>query len=202
MPSDAAVLGDGKDLALSDAAAVGPASAAAPAQCVSEVEQVFRTHEAFLRRLAARLCRNTFDPEDLVQDMLVRIVAHGGAWTSVVDHRAWMARVLRNLFIDRLRRRATAPQQTALDDDATGSLPNAQPWWSGLGADDIRALLGELSDDLRRPFELFAFHGCSYSDVAARLGIPKMTAGTRILRARRRLKQLLLERHGHRGSDD
>jgi RNA polymerase sigma-70 factor (ECF subfamily) len=207
MRPDDAVLRDGGNLVQSDGAAavaagVGPARAAAPASRRNEVEQVFRTHEAFLRRLAVRLCRATFDPEDLVQDMLERIVAHGEAWTSVIDHRAWMARVLRNLFIDRLRRRTTGPKQTALDDEAPGLPPDAQPWWRGLGADDIRALLGELSDDLRRPFELFAFHGCSYSDVAARLGIPKVTAGTRILRARRRLKQLLLERHGRGGSDD
>ncbi|HEY6178631.1 MAG TPA: RNA polymerase sigma factor [Kofleriaceae bacterium] len=178
-----------------------PASTA-PAWSRSQVEDVFRIHEGFLRRLAARLCRDTFDPEDLVQDMLERSIAHADAWTADIDHRAWMARVLRNLFIDRLRRRTTAPEHAELADEPPAPIPESRPWWHGLGADDIRALLGELSDDLRGAFELFAFQGCSYAEVATRLGIPKMTAGTRILRARRRLKQLLLERHGHGGSDD
>jgi RNA polymerase sigma-70 factor (ECF subfamily) len=198
-------LRDAGDHVASDGVAVsvaGPAGGAAQAWSRGQVEQVFRVHEVFLRRLAARLCRDNFDPDDLVQDMLERVMAHGDAWPRVIDHRAWMARVLRNLFIDRLRRHTAAPKQATFHDEAPAPPPDAQPWWRGLGTDDIRALLGELSDDLRRPFELFAFHGCSYSEVAAQLGIPKVTAGTRILRARRRLKQLLLERHGHGGSDD
>jgi RNA polymerase sigma-70 factor (ECF subfamily) len=45
-------------------------------------------------------------------------------------------------------------------------------------------------------FELFAFEGRSYDDIAAALGIAKATVGTRILRARQKLRELLTMERG------
>jgi RNA polymerase sigma-70 factor, ECF subfamily len=163
------------------------------------VDELFRSHESFLRRLAARLCRSTFDPDDLVQDMLERTVLHAHALSPEVDHRAWMARVMRNLFIDRLRRRATAPDQAPLEPELPAPTAEAHSWWERLDTEDIRARLGELPDELRAAFELYAFHGCSYEQIARRLGIPRMTVGTRILRARRRLREIFAKSHDREG---
>lgn len=172
------------------------------AQLRRRVQALFREHEEFLRRLAARLCRSTFDPEDLVQDVLERTMLHFHTLASDSDHRAWMARVMRNLFIDRVRRRAASPPPAALDDDAPSPAAHERAWWESLDADDIRARLPELPGELRTAFELFAFEGCSYEEIAKRLEIPRVTVGTRILRARRRLKQLFLEGRGGEAADD
>lgn len=161
-----------------------------------QVDELFRAHGDFLRRLAARLCRPPIDPEDLLQDVFERAVLHVHALVPEMDHRGWLARVMRNLFIDQLRRRTAAPKHAALDDEAPAPAVDAREWWEGLDGDDIRARLAELPGELRQAFELFAFEGCSYADIATRLGIPKMTVGTRILRARRRLKQLFLAARG------
>lgn len=160
-----------------------------------KADDLFRAHGEFLRRLAARLCRSAFDPDDLVQDVLERTVSNVHTLLPEHDHRAWMARVMRNLFIDRLRRRSAAPAESALEEETPAPPPPPREWWEGLDADDIRARTAELPEELRGAFELFMFEGCSYADIAARLGVPKMTVGTRILRARRRLKQLFLASH-------
>lgn len=161
-----------------------------------QVEELFRAHGDFLRRLAQRLCRSAIDPDDLLQDVFERAALHVHALVPDMDHRAWLARVMRNLFIDQLRRRTAAPRHAALDDEAPAPAVESRAWWEGLDADDIRARLAELPDELRQAFELFAFEGCSYIDIAQRLGISKMTVGTRILRARRRLKQLFVAARG------
>lgn len=167
-----------------------------------QVDELFRAHGDFLRRLARQLCRSSFDPDDLLQDVLERTVSHVHALAPDGDPRAWMARVMRNLFIDRLRRRAAAPAQDALPEETPAPPAEPREWWEGLDADDIRARMKELPDDLRAAFELFVFEGCSYAEIASRLGIPKMTVGTRILRARRRLKQLFIASRGTEGSHD
>jgi RNA polymerase sigma-70 factor (ECF subfamily) len=164
-----------------------------------QVDELFRAHGEFLRRLAVRLCRSAFDPDDLLQDVLERTVLHVHTLLPGCDHRAWMARVMRNLFIDRLRRQAATPHEAVLEEETPPPPADAREWWEGLDADDIRARVGELPEELRGAFELFMFDGCSYADIAHRLGIPKMTVGTRILRARRRLKQLFV---ASRGTED
>jgi RNA polymerase sigma-70 factor (ECF subfamily) len=167
-----------------------------------QVDELFRANSEFLRRLAAQLCRSRFDPEDLLQDVFERTMQHAQALVPGGDHRAWMARVMRNLFIDRLRRRAAAPAQNALEDEPPAPPPEAREWWEGLDTEDIRARMADLPDELRAAFELFVFEGCSYAEIATRLGIPKMTVGTRILRARRRLKQLFLAGRATEGHHD
>jgi RNA polymerase sigma-70 factor (ECF subfamily) len=169
-----------------------------------QVDELCREHGVFLRRLAASLCRGSFDPDDLFQDVLERTLHHFERLPPGVDHRAWMARVMRNLFIDRVRRRATAPAAVELDDEPASPVPEGAEWWEKLDADDIRARLRELPDELREAFALFALEGCSYQDIATRLGVPKATVGTRILRARRRIKQLFDTAHARAadGGDD
>jgi RNA polymerase sigma-70 factor (ECF subfamily) len=160
------------------------------------VDELVREHGEFLRRLAAHLCRSSFDPDDLVQDVLERTVRHASRLPADADHRAWMARVTRNLFIDRVRRRASSHVAASLEGEPAAPPPEEpRPWWEHLGADDVRARLHDLPAELRGAFELFALEGCSYQEIAARLGIPKATVGTRILRARRHLKRLLLDAH-------
>src|SRR5262249_25297654 len=82
-----------------------------------QVDELFRAHGDFLRRLARRLCRSAIDPEDLLQDVFERAMLHAHTLVPDMDHRAWLARVMRNLFIDRLRRRTAAPAQATLEDE-------------------------------------------------------------------------------------
>jgi len=160
------------------------------------LETLTRDHHDFLLALARKLCRDHADPADLVQDVLVRTVAHFDRLPAGVNHRAWMTQVMKNLFFDQLRRDKTrarfdpASMPPVADDPA--------PWWQNLDAGDIRAVLPDLPDELRDTFDRFAFGGESYQQIADALAIPKQTVGTRILRARRRIKEILSERRGGR----
>jgi RNA polymerase sigma-70 factor, ECF subfamily len=131
---------------------------------------------------------------DLVQDVLLKAVANFDRLPPDVNHAAWMARVMRNLFIDRLRARSAQPPSQPLEiDDAALSAPDPdeRAWWENLTAAEIRAALPQIPDELRRAFELFAFERRSYKDIAAIVGVPVATVGTRVLRARRRLRAIL-----------
>ncbi len=152
-----------------------------------------REHHAFLSSLARKLCRGNFDPEDLVQDVLEKTVAHFDALPADVNHAAWMARVMKNLFIDRVRAKASAPVQVELDAAPPAVAPPVEDaaWWDALTAADIRAAATQLAPELRDAFERFAFEGQSYKQIAAAMGVPVATVGTRVLRARRQLRGLL-----------
>lgn len=151
-----------------------------------------REHHAFLARLARRLCREKFDAEDLVQDVLVKAVAHFDRLPADVNLAAWMARVMRNLFIDRVRSHAAQPLAVDVDDVVlTAPDPDEREWWESLTADEVRTTLPQLPEELREAFERFAFRRESYKTIAAALGVPPATVGTRVLRARRHLRAIL-----------
>jgi RNA polymerase sigma-70 factor (ECF subfamily) len=153
-------------------------------------EVLIREHGHYLQGLARRLCRNHFDPDDLVQDVLEKTVRSPDSIPPGANERAWLSRVMHNLFIDRLRRKQ-ARREDAISTDVPASPKDEHAWWESLTVGDIRAKLAHLPDEQRTTFELFAFEGKSYDEIAAQLGIAKATVGTRILRARTRLRELL-----------
>ncbi|HVV81708.1 MAG TPA: RNA polymerase sigma factor [Kofleriaceae bacterium] len=155
-------------------------------------DRAVREHRPVLLDLARKLCRTHIDPDDLVQDVLETTLQNIAELPDDTNLVAWMTRVLRNRFIDRCRRLKTRGTQTPIDDvPVAAPVAEGEAWWQRLGSEDIRARLAALPAEQRAAFELFAFEGASYQDIAERLSIPKATVGTRILRARTKLKQLL-----------
>lgn len=156
-------------------------------QGATHIEDLSKAHGDYLRGLARRLCRDHYDPDDLVQDTLLR--ALDSPIPQGANVRAWLARVLQNRFIDLIRRR------DARREDQLGDLPSAQAddevWWQSLSSEDVLAAAEQLPEEQRVAFKMFAFEGKSYTEIAAAQGTAKATVGTRILRARQRIREIL-----------
>ena len=159
-------------------------------------DELMRLHGEYLHSLAKRLCRNHFDPDDLVQDVLEKTVRSPDAIPPGANERAWMSRVLHNLFIDRVRRAQTRREEP-IEAEPVATPAEDEVWWQSLTGEHVRAQLARLPAEQRETFELFAFEHLSYDDIAARLNIAKATVGTRILRARTKLRELLTKEHGN-----
>lgn len=156
--------------------------------------ELLRRHRGFLEALARRKCRNQLDPEDLVQDVFERVMRTAQPIPDGANEQAWLSRVLHNLFIDKLRRRA-ARAEAALCEPVAIDIEQSM-WWQALTEEEVRATVARLPDKQRVAFELFAYENRSYEEIAAELGVPKATVGTRILRARRKLRELLTVERG------
>ena len=174
-----------------------PALAAPPTapSCPTDVARVARAHATELRRLARRLCRSPHDADDLVQDVMVKVLTHRDRLPANTNLPAWMTRVLYNLFVDRVRQRRRRPWLPLDEQLAPGPAAEAPAWWEELTTADVQAALVDVPAELRRTFELFALEQRSYADISRQLGVPGTTIGTRILRARRHLRTSLTRRH-------
>jgi RNA polymerase sigma-70 factor (ECF subfamily) len=153
------------------------------------IEDLTREHGDYVRALARQLCRSQLDPDDLVQDLYERVMR--SEMPAGANQRAWISRIMQNLFIDKLRRRAARPEHH-VEVEVAAPPREERAWWEMLSEHDVRAKLSQLPEDQRVTFELFAFAGKSYDEIAATLKIAKNTVGTRILRARTRLRELFM----------
>ena len=151
-------------------------------------------HEGQLKAIALRLCGNAADAADLVQDAYERAFRHYDKLEPGTNPRAWVVTILHNLFIDKCRKVRREPLRVAVDDVPLPA-PEAQvepdPEWSKLTAEDLRRALEQLDPDFREVYRLHALENRSYKEISAALGIPSATVGTRLLRARDKLKKLL-----------
>lgn len=157
-----------------------------------------RPHEAWLRALALRLTRAPADAQDLVQDTLERALRAWDTFDQSTNVRAWLAAILNNLFIDRCRKGTRAAAAVELEDVAhrvAAVDPDPEPTWATLDERDVRAALAHVQADFAAVFSLH-LDGASYQDIAERLGIPRATVGTRLLRARKQLREVLSRRLG------
>jgi RNA polymerase sigma-70 factor (ECF subfamily) len=148
------------------------------------------SHEPSLRAAARHICRDDGDREDLIQDTFERALKHLSAGNPRPIHmRAWLVSILRNAFIDR-KRRASIPVSELMD--VPQEPPDPEPAWCSVSVDQVRVALDELPTELRTAFELHYLKRLRYSEIAVRLKIPPNTVATRLFRARRSLRDILL----------
>jgi RNA polymerase sigma-70 factor (ECF subfamily) len=65
------------------------------------------------------------------------------------------------------------------------------PPWQQLDRGDVERAARRLAAPLRLVYQACDLEGLGYDEAARRLGIPRATVGTRLFRARRRLRQML-----------
>jgi RNA polymerase sigma-70 factor, ECF subfamily len=159
-----------------------------------------REHEGLLTAIARRLCGNEADAEDLVHDTYERALRSWNTSLSEAHLRSWIVAILNHLFIDRCRRARRAPKIEAINGHDVASTEQSAPAaWSRVSDDQIGAALATLDVELRRVYELRA-GGRSYEQIATELHIPEATVGTRLFRARKKLRAALARNH-HPGAE-
>jgi RNA polymerase sigma-70 factor (ECF subfamily) len=154
-----------------------------------------RVHEPALRAVALRLCRSQSDAHDLVQDALERGLRGWARLPAGSNVRAWLLSILRNRFIDACRRSSRERRDentTEADAIPAPEGPDPEPEWARITPDQLRAAVARLGPEFRVVYQMHALEGRSYIEIADRLHIPKATVGTRLIRARRKLRDLLL----------
>jgi RNA polymerase sigma-70 factor (ECF subfamily) len=155
--------------------------------------------EPVLTRIAERLCANAADASDLIQDTFER-VTRNGLPPDVRNPIGWLATSMHNLFIDRCRAAARRPNHESLADrhaDITQLEPDPpEPAWSRITVDDVRKALAEIDASYSTVYVLHTFEHRSYEEIAERLSIQRVTVGTRLNRARKKLREVLVKRFG------
>ncbi|HVZ88719.1 MAG TPA: RNA polymerase sigma factor [Polyangia bacterium] len=149
-------------------------------------------YESVLYARAMRLLRNRSDAMDLVQDTYERALRGKGTFQDGTNLRHWLMTIMYNLFLDRCRRQAREPRALCLDDhDVASPEPEMPEAWETITEEQISAALAELERPFREVYELRLLDNCSYDDIAHKLTIPRSTVGTRLMRARHKLRETL-----------
>ncbi len=144
--------------------------------------------EAYRNRLfgyAFALCKDVELAGELVQDCAIKALSALSVPTDEAAYRAWLFRIARNLYIDRLRRQKS--ERTAQEDFEP---PLGQPLNlenAVVNAISVRQALLRLSQNQREIIVLVDVGGFSYAEAAEVLGLPTGTVMSRLSRARQAL---------------
>jgi RNA polymerase sigma-70 factor (ECF subfamily) len=143
-----------------------------------------------LHRYAYRLSGNVHTAEDLVQDTLLR------AWRSLdkLQNRdaakGWLFTIVRRENARRFQR-----GQGQASDIPIEEIPAARTSYdTSTDAFVLRRAIRTLPVEYRDPLILQVLHGLSQQEIADRLGLTSAGVGTRLFRARQKLRESLGER--------
>lgn len=153
------------------------------------VLSAWQRHEPELARFLRDRSGGKAEAGDVLQEVFLRAIGLGRDFCGVENPRAWLFRVARNLLIDRLR---VTKAHVPLPED----LPATDEWL--LAPVDqlghcLPRVLSELAPEDREAIVLCDMEGLTQRGYARRLGITLPGAKSRVQRARRRLRDRLVE---------
>ncbi|MCG8595375.1 MAG: RNA polymerase sigma factor [Kiloniellales bacterium] len=152
-----------------------------------------RRIEPYLERLfgyAFSLTRSREDSADLVQDCALRALSARRTPRDEAAYRAWLFRILRNAWLDRVRRPRLEQQGLPSED----LIADADLWIGDerrINTLTVRLGLAKLTMAQREIIALVDIVGLSYAETAEVLGLPRGTVMSRLSRARRALFEVL-----------
>lgn len=161
------------------------------------VGELYDRYVAMLMPLALRILRQRAEAEDVLHDAFVAVAERAGQFSAERGTvAAWLVTLVRNLAIDRTRRR---DRRGALARDVIAHEPVAPPADPESLTSDaaerakIRAALAELPEAQRLTLEVAFYEGLSYPEIAARENVPLGTIKSRAARALASLREALVK---------
>ncbi len=180
----------------------------------SEFERTALPHMDALYNMALKMTRNPPLAEDLVQEAFVRAYRFFSHYERGTNCKAWLFKILRNVFINQYRKGRAAPETidfAAIEGHAEAHV--GMEWQAGVTSPEeivadlrmgegVAAALRRLTPEFRMVALLAFVEGYTYKEIASIMSCPIGTVMSRLSRARRILQDALLPHARERGMID
>jgi RNA polymerase sigma-70 factor (ECF subfamily) len=164
-------------------------------------------HLDSLYRSAYSMTRNSGDADDLVQDTYLRAFQFFDQFQGGTNSRAWLFRIMTNLYINTYRKRMREPERVSYDEMEDFYLYNRlanAPGGSGGSSESpetevvqkvqieaIQEAIAQLPEEYRATLILADLNEFSYQEISDMLQIPLGTVRSRLSRGRRLVQKAL-----------
>jgi len=166
---------------------------------VKELDVLFRRHSGALYGYFYGMCRNAALSEDLVQEAFWRILRFRETFDENYSFKAWLYRISRNLYIDRMRREKN---RTEIAIEYIGEQEDEKAptgYDAAVNQDDrerLRSALEALPHEQREVLVLARYKGLGFKAVGEILGCSEGTAKVRAFRALQALRTQYFQEKG------
>ncbi|MEP7147113.1 MAG: sigma-70 family RNA polymerase sigma factor [bacterium] len=168
-------------------------------------------HMNLLHNYAYKITGNQLDADDLLQETYLRAFRFFNKFERGTNCKAWLFRIMKNLFINKYRKNQKEPGKVDYDEienffdnirsDKIDSTDLQEKVFSNLLDDDLTNALNSLQDDFKTVVILCDLEGLSYEEIADFVQCPIGTVRSRLHRGRKMLQQKLYDYAKTRGYD-
>lgn len=167
-------------------------------------EQLVRTYDQSVLRLAMNLLRSPEDARDVYQEAFLRVYRNLHSFRFDCSFHTWLYRIVTNICLDQLRKRKVRKEETAVVETSDGPIDRMESYEEeGAAADPERsmwnhelrqriesALVG-LTPRERMVFELRHYQGLRLRNIGEMLGTTEEAAKNCLFRATQKMRGVL-----------
>jgi RNA polymerase sigma-70 factor (ECF subfamily) len=147
-----------------------------------------------LRAFVARRVPPGIEPDDVVQEVFLRVMRHLPSLREADRIEAWLFQIARNTLHDAMRARQRRDGRTdRLDIDVPDETDTEDVRAEAELAPCLTPMVARLSEPYREAVELTSVHGLTQAEAAKRAGVSVSGMKSRVQRARDQLKAMLLQ---------
>ncbi len=150
-------------------------------------DELVSDYAGFVHALARRTVGDPEEARDIAQEVFVKAWLNLGLLRESWKFPSWLASITRRASIDHLRRR---PSEQVLEGEAIEE-HGAEDKPVSTGSTLLESAMARLSERDRSLLTLVYYGELSHSEAGALLGIPEQNVRVYLLRARRRLREIL-----------
>jgi RNA polymerase sigma factor (sigma-70 family) len=166
-------------------------------------EELVRRYQDPVYGMALRFVGSESDAQDIAQEAFLRAFRGMAGFKGEARFSTWLYRITYNLCADWLRRQRKPGRRPAPLPEADEVADDRVDLEEGLLAreerEKVRGALDGLDGIYRTVILLLYYQKLSYEQIAGVLGVPLKTVETRLYRARRMLREALVEEAGQGG---
>jgi RNA polymerase sigma-70 factor (ECF subfamily) len=134
-----------------------------------------------------RYARDESEARDMLQDGFIRVFQSLDRFRFEGSFEGWVRRIIVNTALEYLRKEDY--RTTSIEDADFQDPPGSHDVESGLSAQDLLAMIRELSPRYRMVFNLYAIEGYSHKEISEMLNISEGTSKSNLSRARTILQE-------------
>jgi RNA polymerase sigma-70 factor, ECF subfamily len=167
-------------------------------------EQLVRTYDQSVLRLAMNLLRSPEDARDVYQEAFLRVYRNLHAFRFDCSFHTWLYRIVTNICLDQLRKRKVRKEESAVVETSEGSIDRMATYeevsaaadpertmWNRELKQHIEGALAELTPRERMVFELRHYQGLRLRNIGEILGTTEEAAKNCLFRATQKMRGVL-----------
>ncbi|MDH5445897.1 MAG: RNA polymerase sigma factor [Gammaproteobacteria bacterium] len=164
-----------------------------------QFEQFIEPHLPHLYQLAYRFCNNQADAEDLVQDVVIKLLSKKDEMSRIEKLRPWLAKILYHQFVDLYRQKERSALGLVTEDEnllseLVASQQDSDPehhMEMDIHQRHLQHAMQSLNEDQRTVILLHDVEGYTLTELEGILECPLGTLKSRLNRARQYLREKL-----------
>ena len=151
-----------------------------------------KTHTNSLHQIAYKLVGNTHSTEDIVQETFKSAWDNIDSYDRTLNEKYWLTTILKRRVVDYWRKKRSRGSNIASGSEYSIIAPKSQEPSDLEYSTNINNSLDSINPLFKESFLLVEIDGLTHPEAAVKLGVPVGTVLSRVYRARRELRKLLV----------